>query len=195
MWRAVTEIAATTDETDGPLPAVETAGTAPGSTSLARKRQWAVEKVTSDVGERLHFNTAIAALMELLNAIVAARPHLTGDSAGERVLRNAAATLVSLVQPVAPHIAEELWERLGGERLWSEPWPTVDERYAVADTFTCVVQVNGKVRDRVELAVGLDEPSVLAAARALPRVQAFVDGKAVIKEIYVPGKLVNVVVR
>ena len=111
------------------------------------------------------------------------------------MLRAAAGTLVSLLQPFAPHVAEELWERLGGERLWTQPWPVADERFLASDTFECVVQVNGKVRDRVQLARGLDRDAMLAAARALPNVRAHVDGKTVVKEIVVPDRLVNIVVK
>ena len=110
--------------------------------------------------------------MELQHAIADARPALQGDPEGERVLRFAAGALVSLVQPYAPHIAEELWGHLGGERLWEQPWPQADERFLVRDTFTLVVQVNGKVRGRVQLARGLDRDGMLAAARALPNVRA-----------------------
>jgi leucyl-tRNA synthetase len=102
---------------------------------------------------------------------------------------------VALVQPFAPHLAEETWERLGGARLWTEAWPVADERYLVVDTFECVVQVNGKVRDRVTLDRSLSSQEVLAAARALPNIRAHVDGRTVVKEIVVPEKLVNLVVR
>ena len=97
------------------------------------------------------------------------------------------------MQPFAPHIAEELWEQLGGERLWEEPWPVADEAMLVADQLDDAVQVNGKVRGRVQLARGLDRDGMLAAARELPNVRAHLDGKAVVKEIVVPGKLVNLV--
>ena len=92
--------------------------------------------VSDDIDRRLHFNTAIAACMELLNDISAAREALYGDPAGERVLRAAAGTLVSLLQPFAPHVAEELWQRLGGERLWTQPWPVADERFLATSTPT-----------------------------------------------------------
>jgi leucyl-tRNA synthetase len=189
-YRVVSEIA---ERTSGePLPSYDDAGPAG---ELARAQHHAIARVTDDIDRRLHFNTAIAACMELLNEISGARAGLYGDPAGERVLRAASGTLVSLLQPFAPHVAEELWERLGGERLWTQPWPVADERFLASDTFECVVQVNGKVRDRVQLPRGLDRDAVVAAARELPNVRAHIDGKAVVKEIVVPDRLVNIVVK
>jgi leucyl-tRNA synthetase len=101
---------------------------------------------------------------------------------------------VSLVQPYAPHVAEELWERLGHERLWMEPWPVADESQLQRQTFELVVQVNGKVRDRFEIDADLPEEEVVARAKASPRVQAHIDGAQVRKTIVVPNKLVNIVV-
>ena len=116
-----------------PLPAYDDAGPAE---ELARAQHRTVARVSDDIGRRLHFNTAIAACMELLNEISAARESLYGDPAGERVLRAASGTLVSLLQPFAPHVAEELWQRLGGERLWTQPWPVADERFLATSTPT-----------------------------------------------------------
>ncbi len=189
-YRVVSEIAAKT--AGEPRPAYADAGPA---ADLARATHRSIARVTDDIDRRLHFNTAIAACMELLNAIERARESLYGDPGGEIVLRAAAGTLVSLLQPFAPHIAEELWQRLGGERLWEQPWPVADERFLRAETFECVVQVNGKVRDRVQLRLGLERDAVLAAARALPNVRAHTDGREVVKEIVVPERLVNFVVR
>ncbi len=191
--RTVIAIAA---ETSGPLsPPAPTGDSSPAVTALARDTHAAIAQVTDDIDRRLQFNTAIAACMKLLNAIERARPALRTEPGGEEVLRGAAATLVSLLQPFAPHLAEELWRRLGGERLWTVPWPVADLALLVADTFECVVQVNGKLRDRVELARGLDEAAVLAAVKALDRVRVHLDGVTIVKEIVVPDKLVSFVVR
>ena len=149
-----------------------------------------------DIGRRLHFNTAIPACMELLNALDrgARRPARRRGRASRRCASSAGA-LVSLVQPFAPHVAEELWERLGGERLWTVPWPVADERLLEADTYTCVVQVNGKLRDRLELPRGLDDQAVLERVRESPKVRTHLDGRTVVKEVVVPEKLVNFVVK
>jgi leucyl-tRNA synthetase len=155
-------------------------------TPLARKTHATIAKVTDDIGRRFALNTPIAAVMELVNEI--------SRSPGDPAARFAAETAVSLVQPYASHIAEELWERLGHERLWEEPWPEADPAMLERGTFELVVQVNGRVRDRVEVAVDLSEDELVARAKALPRVRAHVNEKEIRKAIVVPGRLVNLVV-
>jgi len=108
--------------------------------------------------------------------------------------RFAAETAVSLIQPYAPHVAEELWSALGHERLWEQAWPVADESQLVRRTFELVIQVNGRVRDRVEASVDESEAELVERAMASPRVQAHVDGKQVRQTIVVPGRLVNLVV-
>jgi len=142
--------------------------------------------VTDDIGRRFALNTPIAAVMELVNEIT--------KKPDDPAARFAAETAVSLIQPYASHIAEELWVELGHERLWEEPWPEPDPAFLEHDTFELVVQVNGKVRGRVEVGAGFSQDELVAAARGLPRVQELVDGKELRKAIVVPGKLVNLVV-
>jgi leucyl-tRNA synthetase len=156
---------------------------------LVRKTHRTIEKVTGDIGQRFSFNTAQSAVHELVSGIHEA------EAASGQQLRFACATAVSLIHPYAPHIACELWQRLGGERLWDEPWPVADASLLVADTVTYAVQVNGKLRGQVVVAVGAGKDDVLAAARAVPNVAARLDGAAVVKEIVVPGRLVSLVVR
>jgi leucyl-tRNA synthetase len=104
-------------------------------------------------------------------------------------------TAVSLLNPYAPHVTEELWERLGhADRLWRLPWPEADAALLERDTFELVVQVNGKVRDRVTVATGLSDDELVDRAKALPRIQAQVDGRDIRRAVIVPGKLVNLVV-
>jgi leucyl-tRNA synthetase len=153
---------------------------------LARKTHQTIAKVSDDVERRFVFNTPISAVMELVNEI--ARD--TSDPAA----RFAAETAVSLLQPYAPHVAEELWERLGRERLWEHPWPVADPALLERETFELVLQVNGKVRDRIEVPTGLSEDELVERAKESPRVQAHLDGKPIRKTIVVPGKLVNIVV-
>jgi leucyl-tRNA synthetase len=154
--------------------------------SLARKANETIARVTDDVLRRFQFHTPIAALMELLNELSAA------PDAPEA--RFAAETAVSLIQPYAPHIAEELWAALGHERLWEAPWPEADESQLVRETFELVVQVNGKVRDRFEVDASLSEDELVARARQSERVQGYLDGGEPRKTIVVPRKLVNFVV-
>jgi leucyl-tRNA synthetase len=173
LWRVVMEHA---DDPEGE----------PGDTPLARKAHATIEKVTDDVGRRFALNTPIAAVMELVNEI--------SRNPQDPAARFATETAVSLIQPYASHIAEELWERLGHERLWVMPWPEANEALLERDTFELVVQVNGRVRDRTEVPVDLSEDELIERAKELPRVQSHLDGKDVKKAIVVPGRLVNLVV-
>jgi leucyl-tRNA synthetase len=157
---------------------------------LVRRAHEAVAKVSDDILRRFQFNTPMPAVIELVNEIY----HVKDDPARAGEVRFATETAVSLVQPYAPHVAEELWQRLGRERLWQEPWPEADPALLERETFELVVQVNGKVRDKVEVPVGLSDAELVSRARELPRVRAHVDGKEIRKEVVVPGKLVNLVV-
>jgi leucyl-tRNA synthetase len=155
-----------------------------GSTALLRLRHQTVASVTDDI-EALRFNTAIARLMEMANGLTAAsvRP------------REAVETFVKLLAPFAPHLAEELWGKLGHEgTLAYASWPGFDPAMTQHDMQEYVVQVNGKVRHRFEGATGLNAIALLAAAKADSVVTALLYGKTVVKEIAIPGRLVNFVV-
>jgi len=158
----------------------------PEATPLVRKAHQTIAKVGDDIDRRFAFNTPIAAVMELLNEI-----NRSPEDPGARF---AAETAVSLIQPYAPHIAEELWQRLGHERLWQQPWPSYDESLLEQQTFELVVQVNGKLRDRLEASVEATDEELIELARSSPRVAALVEGKELRKTIVVPRKLVNLVV-
>jgi len=163
--------------------------------ALVRKAEATVEKVTQDIGERFSFHTAISAIQELVNQ--ATRDMADGaldSAAGARALWHAARTTVSLIFPFAPHIASELGEAMGGERLWDQPWPDADPAFLVADSVTIVFQVNGKLRDRADVPPDMDEDALAAMALSLPKVQAAMGGVEPTRTIVVPGKLVNVVV-
>src|SRR4051795_3646992 len=160
---------------------------------LVRKAHWAIEKVTNDMSGRFAFNTAIAAVMELTNTCSKA----VNDQGNPdpQALRFALATANSLLFPFAPHAAADGYERLTGGRVWEEPWPTADLAYLTTDTIEVVCQVNGKVRDRVTAPADASPDDLKALAHAAPNVRAHIDGHEVVKEIVVPGKLVNIVVR
>jgi leucyl-tRNA synthetase len=178
LWRLGVEVAEAGDpegEPDGPL---------------VRKAHETIAKVSDDIERRFQFNTPIAAVTELVNVIYAAKD----DPEQGAVVRFATETAISLIQPYVPHIAEELWQRLGREHLWETPWPEADPALLERDTFELVVQVNGRVRGRVEVPAGLEEDELVARAKELPRVAAHLDGKEPRQTIIVPGRLVNLVV-
>jgi leucyl-tRNA synthetase len=156
---------------------------------LLRKAHWAIEKVSGDL-RRFAFNTAIAAVMELLNECSRLR-----DRAGADTQRFALMTAASLLFPFAPHVSADVYEMLTGERVWEQPWPQAEEAYLEREEYELVCQVNGKLRDRVSAATGADAEELKQLCRAAPNVQAHLDGKQIVKEIVVPGKLVNLVVR
>jgi leucyl-tRNA synthetase len=174
LWRVVGEVVER-------APAGEGAGG-----PLARKAHESIAKVSDDVGRRFAFNTGISAVMELVN-------ELSRDPASPDA-RFAAETAVSLIQPYAPHAAEELWERLGHERLWEQPWPVADPAMLERDVVEVVLQVNGKLRDRLQVPASISEEELVELARASERVQAHLNGGEPRKTIVVPGKLVNFVV-
>src|SRR5579875_638020 len=156
---------------------------------LGRKAHWAIEKVGDDL-RRFAFNTAIAAVMELLNLCYRYR-----EEASVEVLGSVLACAASLLFPFAPHIASELYDRLVGRRVWEESWPQADPELLQEEYFELVCQVNGKVRDRVRAKADASPEELKELARRAPRVQAHLAGKEIVKEIVVPGKLVNLVVR
>ena len=162
-------------------------------TELRRIFHRATARVTKDL-EGLGFNTSIAALMETVNELYKIKTAIRFEQSPEG-WEEALATLLQLLAPFAPHIAEELWHQLGKEgSVHTSAWPAYDERYLVSDTMTIVVQVNGKVRDQLEVATDTPKETVLDAARASEKVTHHLQGQEPKKSIYVPNKLVNFVV-
>ena len=157
---------------------------------LVRKAHETIAKVSDDIERRFQFNTPIAAVIELVNDTYVAKD----DPEQAAAVRFATETAVSLIQPYVPHIAEELWQRLGREQLWKAPWPEADPALLERETFELVVQVNGRLRGRVEVPAGIEDDELIARAKELPRVAAHLDGKEVKNVIVVPGRLVNLVV-
>ncbi|HUJ15823.1 MAG TPA: leucine--tRNA ligase [Thermoanaerobaculia bacterium] len=154
-------------------------------TQLARKTHQTIAAVTQRI-ERFEFNTAISALMELSNAIA--------DSDGD--IRESYEALLKLLHPFAPHITEELWQMLGHEPfILTSKWPVANRERMKEDVVTIVVQVNGKLRGQVEVPNPPTEEQVLSATSTNANVQRWIEGKQIVKRIYVPGKLVNLVVR
>jgi leucyl-tRNA synthetase len=160
--------------------------------TLRRAVHKTVKKVTEDIEERFHFNTAIASIMELLNTIQSAEPDTPQYGA---VMKEALESVVLLLAPFVPHITEELWQRLGNATPLSlTAWPEYDRGAIVDEEVLVVVQVNGKLRSRVTVPAGTGEEELKAAALADEKVLPFLAGKEVRKVVCVPGKLVNIVV-
>jgi leucyl-tRNA synthetase len=157
--------------------------------TLLRKAHWAIDKVTHDLDGRFSFNTAIAALMELVNELY---KHPEADPAVRAFVTETAA---SLVFPFAPHVGSEVYECLTGKRVWEQPWPRADPAFLTTESFQLVCQVNGKVRDRVEAPTGADRDTLERLALHARGVEAHVAGREIVKVIVVPDKLVNIVVR
>jgi leucyl-tRNA synthetase len=163
------------------------------SKAIERLRNKTIKRVTEDL-THFRFNTALAALMECNNALM--------KQQNEPVARNAAfrktlETMMQLLAPMAPHITEELWHMTGHNSgsIHMTDWPGYDEALTQDETFTLVVQVNGKVRERIEVAAGTGEREIRMLALNNPRVASFIGEATVQKVIYVPGRLINIVVR
>jgi leucyl-tRNA synthetase len=158
-----------------------------------------IQRVTRDIEEDFHFNTAISAVMELVNATLEfERTSLDAVGAPERgaLLREAVEATLQLLGPVCPHFAEELWAALGhAESLFQQPWPTPDAEALVREQVTVVVQVDGRVRSRLNVDAGAPEEEVRAQALAESKVRPWIDGRDVEKVVVVPGRLVNIVTR
>ena len=185
LWRAVQAHTA-----GGAVAPNETAAGEQGE--LRRQVHQSIAKVSDDIGRRYTFNTAIAAVMELLNHITRFQARSEGDRA---VVQEALEAAVLMLSPIVPHIAHQLWQDLGHTTaVVDESWPAVDESALSADTMQIIVQVNGRLRARLELPVSMDAEAVKAAALAEENVQRFVADQSIRKVILVPGKLVNVVV-
>jgi leucyl-tRNA synthetase len=166
----------------------------PAAQGLRRKTHQTIQRVTDDVDERLHLNTAVAAFHELVNEIYPVQDQLQG--AGDRAaLREALETLVMLMNPFTPHVCEEMWERLGhGKGLVDQPWPQADAAVAREDELELAVQVNGKVRGRITVGREAPEDEIRRLAIAEPKVAEHLAGKTVVKTKVVPGRLVSLVV-
>ncbi len=185
LWRMVHEHVA-----QGAAPAVDKAPLADAQKAARRKLHETIQKITDDIGRRQTFNTAIAAVMELLNEI----GKLDDTEPSRAVRQEALEATVLMLAPIVPHIAETLWNALGHEGLVATAaWPVVDQDALVRDAITLAVQVNGKLRGQIEVPVDASREAIEQAALADANVQHFLEGKSVKKVIVVPGRLINLV--
>jgi leucyl-tRNA synthetase len=191
LWRLAAETAEMGEvPSHGPTGTEEEVRAEGVDLDLLRKAHWAIDKVSGDL-RRFAFNTAIAAVMELLNDCSRLREQVRSDTQ-----RFALSTAASLLFPFAPHVCAEIYALLNaGARVWEQPWPQADPALLEREVYELVCQVNGKLRDRVQAPADAGPEQLKELCRAAPNVQVHLDGKEVVKEIVVPGKLVNLVVR
>ncbi len=187
LWRLAADVA----ERAGQRAPDPDAGTGEGDDlELLRKVHWAIDKVTNDLADRFAFNTAISAVMELVNDASRRR-----ETASDDVMHLAAATAASLIFPFAPHTGTDAYELLTGDRVWEQPWPAADPALLERDVIEVAVQVNGKLRDRIQTSRDASREQLEVLARERPNVARHLDGHEVVKVVVVPGRLVNFVVR
>ncbi|HEV2527582.1 MAG TPA: leucine--tRNA ligase [Thermomicrobiales bacterium] len=171
---------------------IDADATSPAARDLRRLTHQTIRKVTSDI-EGFATNTMVAALIEFTNALMAQRET---EVVRTGAWREAVEALVLMMAPATPFVAEEMWERLGQTySVHHQPWPVFDSALLVVDEAELVVQVNGKVRDRITVPVGLEQDAAVEQVLALPKVREFVGEKTLAKVIYVPGRLINLVVK
>jgi leucyl-tRNA synthetase len=188
LWKAVHQHVSA-----GPLTvSLDAASLSPAQRDMRRQVHETLARLTHDIGRRRTFNTAIAAVMELMNALGRFDDR---SSQGRAVMQEALEIVVLGLSPIVPHVCHTLWHELGHQgAVIDQRWPEADPAALVRDAVEVVVQVNGKLRGRVTVPANAGEAEVREAARADAGVQRFIDGKAIRKFIYVPGKLANVVV-
>jgi len=165
------------------------------SLQLRIKTHQTIKKVSQDIEERFHFNTAISSLMELFNLMKSERDELIKTRLGRQSLREAMEKLVILLSPFAPHFSQELWQKMGHEDfLIKTSWPSYEPQLAQEERLAIVIQINGKLRDKLEAERELNQEEIKERALNLERVQKFIRGKKVRRVIYVKNKLINIVI-
>ena len=184
----------------GPRPEQEPGSAAtplqPAARAIQRKLHQTIKRVSDDFQGRWHFNTCISAIMELVNVLYASEESIAKGAVHKPFLAEVERDLVLLLAPFAPYLAHELWEMLGEKtNLLKESWPKYDAALAKEEEIEIPVQVNGKLRGRVVVSADATEETVLERALADEKVRAAIAGKQVVKKIYVPGRLVNIVVK
>jgi leucyl-tRNA synthetase len=164
--------------------------------TLRRKSHQTIKRVTTDIEDRFHFNTAISAVMELVNVLYQINRPASDDKKALSVIRETMETIIILLAPIVPHIAGELWEMIGYKsNLADVPWPAYDPLVAAEEEITIVIQVNGKVRSRINVPADEVEEKIKALVLEDEKVLKFIENKKILKEVYVPKKLVNIVIQ
>ncbi|MCL4515921.1 MAG: leucine--tRNA ligase [Firmicutes bacterium] len=202
VWRLVADLeprigTAPDDSRSGKVAQAGTGGDLPRSArDLRRQTHLTIKKVSEDISQRFNFNTAISSIMELVNAAYLYKDRVPVEEQVPGVLRELVETLLLLLAPFAPHLTEELWHELGNARsIHGMPWPRYDPAALAAEEVTIVVQVNGKVRDRLTVPIEIDPEELKEMALGMEKVREFIGGKSVGNVVVVPKKLVNIVAR
>ncbi|OPY57792.1 MAG: Leucine--tRNA ligase [Pelotomaculum sp. PtaU1.Bin035] len=192
VWRLVALLAEELKSLPANAPRAKLVG---ANREMRRVTHHTIKKVTEDIGARFNFNTAVSAIMELVNALYQYK-ELPGTDRDQDVMREAIDVLLILLAPFAPHITEEIWEATGHKgSIHSQPWPVFDPQAIEEEEITIVVQINGKVRERLLVPARHNAGELQGLALKDLKVQQLIEGKKIIKVIPVPGKLVNIVVK
>jgi len=167
--------------------------------NLRQKTHQTIKKVTEDIEERFHFNTAISAIMELVNEVYKFQLEV-GEKQGKEgdifILRETLEMIVRLLGPIAPHFSEELWQEMGNkESIYMQLWPKYDKNILEEEEKLIIVQVNGKLRGKLTVPASYDDEKIKEEALLIPKIQEKIKGKKIIKVIVVSGKLVNIVIK
>ena len=162
---------------------------------IDRIKHYTIKKVTNDI-ERFQFNTAISRLMEFYNSIIDYRTKLSNNEQNKEIICNSIETIIKLLAPFSPHLSEELWKNIGNKpSIFHQKWPNYQEDKLVEDKITIVVQVNGKLRDQLNVDINSEKAEILEKAKKSEKVQKYINDCQIIKKIYVPKKLVNFVIK
>lgn len=194
VWRLVIGVASEVKEASS--TALKSEALSAEDRSLRRATHRAIQKVTEDIKTRFNFNTAVSAIMELVNALYHYVDQASPEQRNKSVLREGIINLLFLLSPFTPHLVEELWEVLGQSgSIHAQKWPTYDPAALVTEKITVVVQINGRVRDRLQVPAGISAEEMKQTVLTQPRVQELLRDKELLKVVCVPGRLVNLVVK
>jgi leucyl-tRNA synthetase len=163
---------------------------------LERKTHQTIKKVTEDIEERFHFNTAISAIMELVNELYGLKVKLTQINESEKAILKATIEItIKLLGPIVPHFCEELWHEIGNERsIYFESWPQFNSQLIKEEQILIIIQINGKLRDKIKVPTDSSDEMIRKTVLELPKIKKWIKGKNIDKIINIHGKLVNIVI-
>jgi len=189
VWRLVDELAPKCKNADK----VNLNNLSKQDKEMRRITHYTVKKVTEDISQRFNFNTAISSIMELVNAMY---QYKDLENPNYDVLAEAIEKMLLVLAPFVPHITEELWEKMGKQgSIHEQRWPDYDENALQVEEIEIVVQINGKLKGKLVIPVNATKEEMLNMAKNEPKIKALIEGKEIVKEIVIPGKLVNIVIK